>query len=226
METLVVIQARSASTRLPGKALLPLAGRPMLGFLLERLRGVAGRLCLATTDRPEDAALADLAASLGVAAVRGEEHDVLARYLRCLDAFPAQAVVRVTGDNPLTCPGLVDEAANLVNDGADYAGIPADAPKGLAVDAFSAAALRRVAQDAGDPAEREHINLRVLLHPEDFRTASPELAPGARRPDISLTVDTLEDYQRMRCFVEDACAGIPPLTPQALVEAHDRAALR
>lgn len=226
METLVVIQARSASTRLPGKALLPLAGRPMLGFLLERLRGVAGRLCLATTDRPGDAALADLAASLGVAAVRGEEDDVLARYLRALDAHPAHAVVRVTGDNPLTCPGLVDEAARLVREGADYAGIPADAPKGLAVDAFSAAALRRVARDAGDPAEREHINLHVLRHPAAFRSAVPELAPAARRPDISLTVDTPEDYSRMRRFVEEACAGEPPLTALELVEAHDRAPVR
>ncbi|MEW5772131.1 MAG: NTP transferase domain-containing protein [Thermodesulfobacteriota bacterium] len=226
METLVVIQARSASTRLPGKARLPLAGRPMLAFLLERLHGVAGRLCLATTDRPEDAALADLATSQGVAVVRGEENDVLARYLRCLDAFPARIVVRVTGDNPLTCPGLVDEAARLVREGADYAGIPADAPKGLAVDAFSAAALRRVARDAGDPAEREHINLHVLLHPEDFRTASPGLAPAARRPDISLTVDTPEDYQRIRRFVEEVCAGEPPLTPLELVKTHDRAPVR
>ena len=79
---LVVIQARYNSTRLPGKALYPLGGRPMLAYLLERLGGGPWRLCLATTEGPEDDALAAWGHALGVPVVRGEGQDVLARYVR------------------------------------------------------------------------------------------------------------------------------------------------
>lgn len=225
MRTLIVIQARLASTRLPGKALRPLGGRPMLAFLLERLRPLEGTLCLATTTRPEDSALAELAAGLGVAVVRGEEDDVLARYLRCLAAFPAQAVVRVTADNPLTCPDLVTAAAELVLAGADYAALPEGCPKGLAADAFAPQALQRLAEAARLPEEREHINLHVLRHPELYRRAAPELPPEAWRPDLSFTVDTAEEYAHLREFVERHCGQSPPLTPETLVAAHARAYL-
>lgn len=222
MRTLVVIQARLASTRLPGKALLPLAGTPMLGFLLERLRGLSSRLCLATTWRPEDLALASLARDLGVEAVQGEEDDVLARFLRCLDRFPAQAVARVTADNPLTCPELVEAALRLVLDGAEHAGLPQDSPAGLGADAFCAQALRRMAPRASSPDEREHINLHALRHPSQYRTLRPTLPPAARRPDIRLTVDTPEDLDRVRRLVAHCGAYGPPLKPQELVAAHDQ----
>lgn len=228
MQFLVVIQARLASTRLPGKALLPLAGRPMLDFLLERLAcppglsSLSGRLCLATTWRPEDQALADLARNRGVETVRGEEHDVLARFLRCLDRFPAAAVARVTADNPLTCPGLVEAALRLVLEGAEHADLPHDCPVGLGADAFSAQALRRMAERAKAPDEREHINLHALRHPSEYRTLRPALPPEARRPDIRLTVDAPEDLDRMRRLVEHCLAGTPPLEPRELVAAHDR----
>ena len=222
MQTLVVIQARLASTRLPGKALLPLAGMPMLGFLLERLRGLSGRFCLATTWRPEDLALASLARDLGVEAVQGEEDDVLARFLRCLDRFPAQAVARVTADNPLTCPELVEAALRLVLDGAEHAGLPQDCPVGLGADAFSAQALRRMALQARAPDEREHINLHALRHPSAYQILRPTLPPTARRPDIRLTVDTPEDLDRVRRLVEHCCADSLPLRPQEVVAAHDQ----
>lgn len=226
-ETLVVIQARCASMRLPGKALLPLGGKPMLAFLLERLREVSGQLCLATTVRPEDEVLADWARKIGMPAVRGEEDDVLARYLQCLERFPARAVIRVTADNPLTCPGLVDAAARLVLDGADYAALPEGCPVGLAADGFSAEALFRMAEAAREADEREHINLHVLRHSGSYRIADPILLrPSTNRPDIRLTVDVEEDYTRVRRFVEEGCGGRPPRTPEEIVEAYDRAALR
>ncbi len=196
MRALVVVQARAASTRLPGKALKPLAGVPMLAYLLRRLQAGAldATLCLATTTRSDDDALAALASGLGANVVRGEEEDVLARYLRCLDRFPAAGVARVTADNPFTSLEILRLALEGLTLGADYVGLPEGCPCGAGVDAFRADTLRGVAATAPDPAEREHINLRMVRHPERYGIHIPAIPQAWRRPDIRLTVDTAEDY--------------------------------
>lgn len=196
MRALVVVQARAASTRLPGKALKPLAGVPMLSYLLRRLQAgeLDATLCLATTIRSEDDALAALASGLGVSVVRGEKEDVLARYLRCLDRFPAVGVVRVTADNPFTSLEILRLALEGLTLGADYVGLPEGCPYGAGVDAFRADTLRGVAAAASDPAEREHINLHMVRHPERYCIHTPTIPQAWRRPDIRLTVDTAEDY--------------------------------
>lgn len=200
--TLVVVQARYGSSRLPGKALYPLAGRPMLAYLLERMRSNAWRLCLATTTNPEDDALAVWGGMLGVDVVRGEDQDVLTRYVRCLDAFDPAVVVRVTGDNPLTCPELVAASARAVAYGVDYAALPEGCPVGLGADAFSASALKSLAQEAQPGPEREHINLRIVANSSAYNVARPEIAESFRRPDLRLTVDTLDDYRAMVRLVD------------------------
>lgn len=196
MRALVVVQARAASTRLPGKALKPLAGVPMLSYLLRRLQAGAldATLCLATTTRSDDDALAALASGLGASVVRGEEEDVLARYLLCLDRFPAAGAVRVTADNPFTSLEILRLALEGLTLGADYVGLPEGCPYGVGVDAFRADTLRGVAATASDPAEREHINLHIVRHPERYGIHIPTIPQTWRRPDIRLTVDTAEDY--------------------------------
>jgi len=100
----VVVSARMASSRCPGKALAPLAGRPLLAVLLERMsdaRGVDG-VVLATSTRAENGTLARLAEDGGFRVFRGDEDDVLRRHVDCARAIGADHVVRVTGDNPLT----------------------------------------------------------------------------------------------------------------------------
>ena len=103
---LAVVQARLGSTRLPGKALAEIAGRPMLAHVLARAAAVPGvdQVVLATTVRPEDDALADLARSLGFACARGGVEDVLDRFRSAHLAHPAEVVIRVTGDCPLLDP--------------------------------------------------------------------------------------------------------------------------
>ena len=98
LRVVAVVQARLGSTRLPGKALLDLAGRPMLAHVLERAAAVPGidQVVLATTVSPEDAALAELARAAGIACVRGGVDDVLDRFHAALAAHPADAVVRIT----------------------------------------------------------------------------------------------------------------------------------
>ena len=105
---LAVVQARLGSTRLPGKALLPIAGRPMLSHVIARTLAVPGvdETVLATTVSPEDDALVQVARSVGVPAVRGSVDDVLDRFHFALRAHPADAIVRVTADCPLLDPGV------------------------------------------------------------------------------------------------------------------------
>lgn len=198
---LVVVQCRHDSRRLPGKALLPLGGVPMLEFLLLRLECCANRegvlLVLATTDRAVDDAVAAVGRRCGVSVVRGETHDLLARYRRCLDAYPAGHVVRVTADNPLTCPEMLNACLDILRDSdPDYLAVDG-MPRGAAVDAFAARTIDLLCDRAKDPEEREHINLYVLRNPGEFfikRVRAPE---AVNRPELSLTVDTPKDYERL-----------------------------
>ena len=126
----VVVSARMASSRCPGKAVVPLAGRPLLAVLLERMaaaRNVDG-VVLATSTSPENDVLARLAEEGGFPVFRGEEDDVLRRHVECARAIGADHVVRVTGDNPLTDLETVERLVALHRaEGADYTYVPGDA---------------------------------------------------------------------------------------------------
>jgi len=206
MNALIVVQARTGSTRLPGKALRPLGGLPMLEFLLRRLR--AGKLqapcCLATTTRRDDDVLASMAERLGNPVVRGACDDVLTRYLQCMDVFRGHALVRVTADNPFTSLEMLRLTIRHLSDGHDYIAVPAGCPHGAGVDAFQAETMLRLARYATDPAEREHINLHILRHPEQFSIFSPAIPKSWQHPNLSLTVDTADDYTRTARIVGDS----------------------
>src|SRR4051794_24356614 len=114
MSTLCILQARMGSTRLPGKVMAELGGRPELAFMLDRLSGLAvDRLVVATSTAAADDRIEALAHQQGVAVVRGPEDDVLARFIVALDEFPATNVVRLTADCPLMDPGLVRTALDV-----------------------------------------------------------------------------------------------------------------
>ena len=118
MTTLIIVQARMTSTRLPGKVLLPLAGEPMLTRLIERLRRVqrADGIVVATTTNATDDPIAALCAQQGVPCHRGSEHDVLSRYADAARLHGADVVVRITSDCPLIDPALIDRLAALMAD--------------------------------------------------------------------------------------------------------------
>lgn len=199
-----VVQARMGSSRLPGKVLAPLGGRPMLRFMLDRLAPLdLAHLVVATSTHARDDAVAREAASAGVAVVRGSEHDVLDRMRSALDAHPADTVVRLTGDCPLVDPALVSAAIALhCETGADYTSnvLPRTFPKGLDVEVMSAGALLEAALEATDPPEREHVTPFLYRHPERFRLANlwcPEDLGEER-----WTVDTPEDLEFVRDVVD------------------------
>ena len=222
MKTLLVIKCRYSSRRLPGKALYPLAGVPMLAFLLRRLSVLPPEdyvTVLATTRSGQDDIVAAWAAHEGVAVVRGEEDDVLRRYIRCLSSHAADYVVRVTADNPLTCPETLQRCVKLMaGSKADYA-LSVNHPVGAGVDVFTSELLRQMDAEAKDPSEREHINAFIINNPGRFKTIKYRLQGPAARPDISMTVDTPEDWLRVNSIFTP---GEPEPWRMALAEAVKR----
>lgn len=199
-----VIQARAGSTRLPGKVLQPIAGKPMLRFMLDRLADLhVDRLVVATSDLDRDDAVAEIATAAGVAVVRGSESDVLSRFASALDSYPADHVVRLTADCPLMDPRLVEQviATHLERD-ASYTSnvLPRTFPKGLDIEVVASRALRVAAEEASAPDEREHVTPFVYRRPERFALANHmgSTPLGNER----WTVDTPEDLDFVRRVAE------------------------
>ena len=191
------------STRLPGKVLADLGGQPLLSFMLERLGNLpVDHLVVATSDLPADDPVARLCADLGVPAFRGSHDDVLRRFAGTLETFPADKVVRLTGDCPLVDPQIVvDTVALAESTGADYTSntLIRTFPDGLDVEVMTAAALHEAARTAADPIEREHVTPFLYRRPERFHLAAlrcPDLLGDER-----WTVDTPTDLEFLRSIV-------------------------
>jgi spore coat polysaccharide biosynthesis protein SpsF (cytidylyltransferase family) len=217
----VVVTARMASARCPGKALAPLAGRPLLAVLLERMRGARGTdgLVLATSTNPENDALADVAEAAGVRVFRGDEEDVLRRHVDCAHAIGATHVVRVTGDNPLTDVETLERlvALHLAED-ADYTYVPGDALlMGILSEVISVRALERSWERGEGRHRSELVTLYIKEHPDAFRIATAALPPELYRPDYRLTVDEPEDVRlQQELFARLATPDHLPTTREAI----------
>jgi spore coat polysaccharide biosynthesis protein SpsF len=198
----ILVSARMASSRCPGKALAPLAGRPLLEVLLDRMaavRGVDG-VVLATSVSPENDALVDVARRAGFESFRGDEDDVLRRHVDCARALGADHVVRVTGDNPLTDVETIERLVpRHLREGADYTYVPGDALlMGILSEVISRSALER-SWERGEARHRsELMTLYIKEHPQEFKVVTAELAPGLYRPEYRLTVDEPEDVRLMQ----------------------------
>ena len=200
---LAVIQARLGSTRLPGKTLADLGGRPMLAHVVERAAAIPGvdGVVLATTGHPRDDRLAEWARAASLPCVRGSEDDVLDRFHDALERHPCDAVVRVTPDCPFLDPevsGRVVAAWRGDPAGIDYASNvhPPTFPDGLDTEVIARAALVAAWREARLPSDREHVTPFVWRQPARFRQAAVR---GDR--DLShlrWTVDTAADLEFAR----------------------------
>ena len=223
VKTAAIVQARTGSSRLPRKVLADLGGRPLIAFLLERLRccDVVEAIVLATTNQPDDDELVDLAESLGVNVIRGSEQDVLARFAFAAASTTASTLVRVTGDCPLVDPDLLAKViSEFHRQEVDYLSncVPPSYPDGLDLEVFTREALLRAQAECNSAAQREHVTpwmrdsgvLRVgsLKHssdlsamrwtvdePEDLEVIRAVVAHFGDRSDFSW-LDVLELQQR------------------------------
>ncbi len=207
MKTVAIIQARMGSTRLPGKVLADVAGRPVLQRVVERTRRARGldEVVVATSVAEADGAVASACAALGVPVFRGSEDDVLSRYLGAAEAFGADVCVRITSDCPLIDPdvtAMIVSRYRGASPPADYASnkIPQSFPRGLDTEVFSRAALRRAAAGAKSAYQRTHVTPYFYENPGLFRLLS--LVSDVDRQDWRWTVDTAEDLQFVRAVYE------------------------
>lgn len=157
-----IIQARMSSTRFPGKVLAPLAGLPLIVFMVRRvqLARQIDQLLVATSTDASDDPLVRVLAEYGISCFRGDLHDVLDRFYRAASAAGADHVVRLTGDCPLMDPYLIDKGlAELALGDADYVAnvLPPSFPDGLDIECFTMAALETAWRAARLPSEREHV---------------------------------------------------------------------
>jgi spore coat polysaccharide biosynthesis protein SpsF len=199
LRTVITIEARMLSTRLPGKVLRPILGRPMLELMIERLRRVkrVDAIVVATTLDPSCDPIEALAQKLGVGCFRGSEDDVLDRVLQAARSADADLIVETTGDCPLIDPAVIDQVidAFLARE-VDYAAnvLRPTWPRGLDVQVFPRAVLERVASLTQDPADREHVSLYIYEHPELFQLHNVESGLPTEVAELRLTVDTPEDF--------------------------------
>ena len=212
-----IIQGRMGSSRLPGKVLLDIAGKPMLQHVIERTRRAQSlaAVVVATSSDPADDPIAAFCAALSVPCARGSLHDVLDRYYQAAQEQQAKVVVRITADCPAIDPDLIDETVRLVTE--PPSGHPVDFatnrlpppfgrsfPIGLDVEVCTFAALQRAWQEAAETFQREHVM------PFIYEGFTPETGLSARGFKIALlnhapdygsqrwTVDTPEDLEFVR----------------------------
>src|SRR5476649_358339 len=171
IRVVAVIQARMGSTRLPGKVLRPIAGKPLLWHIVHRLKAcrLIEDIAVATTTNALDEAIVEWGAAEGVTVIRGPEDNVLARYARAAEKLDADIIVRVSSDAPFIDAGFVDHLiATLIEQDGDYV-LLEDGTECAhdGVDPFSRRALDRLMMDAAqDPAANEHVTCYFKLHPD------------------------------------------------------------
>jgi spore coat polysaccharide biosynthesis protein SpsF len=199
-----IVQARMASTRLPGKVLRAAGGQTVLGRVVRaaRLSGTLDDLVVATTTEPADDAIVAECGRLQVPVHRGPSEDVLTRFVEVLADHPAAAVARFTADCPLLDPEIMATVANCyhaVSD-VDYlsTAIVRTLPRGLDVEIVSAAALRR-ADVLATGYHRAHVTSYLWSNPEQFRVLGLNVAPDCS--DLRLTLDTPEDWELLEAVI-------------------------
>ncbi|SFL45207.1 cytidylyltransferase domain-containing protein [Pelosinus propionicus] len=204
MKIVIIIQARMTSTRLPGKVLKTVLGKPLLEYQIERLRRIksADEIVIATTTNDTDQPIVDFCNRLELSHFRGSEEDVLARYHGAAEKYNVDVVVRITSDCPLIDPTVCEKAINYFienQDKYDYVRLE-QYPRGLDAEVFSFKVLDECFRDATDKPDREHVTPFIYRNPERYRVKCINC-----EKDYShhrWTVDAPEDFELVRRIIE------------------------
>ena len=224
------------STRLPGKSMLPLAGRPLLARILERVRRArrVNEIVVATTRKPEDDPLAELAAAERVAVYRGAENDLVERYRRAAEVYQADLIVRLPADNAVPEPDEIDRIIEYhLRAEAEFSSNLAEVmdngyPDGIGAEVFERTALEEIAARPLTPMLREHPHLNFFdyraqkaVEPERFRVGTVECPAAFRRPDLRLDVNTAEDYRFLARLYDDLYPRNPQFHITEIIDWYD-----
>jgi len=196
---LAILQARTSSTRLPGKVLKPILGHPMLSLQIERIQRSKriDKLIVATSNDHSDNDIVGLCINIQIPCFRGSLDDVLDRFYQTAMQYKPEYVVRLTGDCPLMDPEIIDKVINFYFEGDfDYATnsmAPYTFPDGLDVEVYSFTVLEKAWHEALLPSHREHVTPFIRQHPEMFKV-------GHYKNEVDLShlrwaVDEPEDFE-------------------------------
>ena len=204
-----IIQARMESTRLPGKVLKDVNGKPLLMYQIERVRvsKLLDKVIVATSNLPKDDAIADFCERNNIDCFRGSENDVLSRYYECAKKYQADIIVRLTADCPLSDPIVVDHAILLFQkEKADYAANTAPPettrfPDGSDVEVFSVQALERAFIECKNSNDREHVTFHFWRYDNGFKVV--QLTHEVDWSRYRFTVDYPEDLEVVQFIFQE-----------------------
>jgi len=205
MKTVVIIQARMGSSRLPGKVLMPLGDTVVLDYVVTRCRLIAGadEVVVATSTLPPDDAIEAWCHRRATPCFRGSEDDVLSRYVECARAYRADRVMRVTADCPFVDYELAGDIIRTMDaDPADLVVVEGELPRGLVTELFDFSALERIHRIGREPRHREHVTYYAYEYPGQFRRAVLQAPDELRHPRLRITLDTEDDYRLLKAVAD------------------------
>lgn len=216
MNIVTVIQARISSSRLPGKVLLPIIGKPLLLRMIERVKraGLIGRLVIATSTSSDDDRIEELCRDNNLEFFRGHLTDLLDRHYQVAKKYDADAVVKIPSDCPLIDPHIIDRVIKAYIDNEEYDYVsnlhPATYPDGNDVEIFSFQALEHAWRDAIKDFEREHTTPFLWEHKDSFTIGNVEWETGL---DLSSTLRFTIDYEEDYHFILKVFEELYPVNP-------------
>lgn len=202
----IFIQARMLSSRFPGKVLAPLAGKPVLAHVIDRVAGaiLAGGIIVLTSTDPSDDPLASYVSGLGIGLFRGPLENVFLRFQQCLRVHPCEWFFRISADSPFLDPALLRQMRSYASrSDLDLVTnvFPRSFPKGRSVEMIAAKTFAAI--DAAGLAleEAEHVTPVYYRNPDHYRILNIESGDPTLAA-TSLAVDTLNDLKRLEALIE------------------------
>jgi spore coat polysaccharide biosynthesis protein SpsF len=234
----LIIQARMSSTRLPGKSMMPLAGKPLVFRMVERLKKCKriDEIVIAIPDIPEDQVLIELAQELDVSSFKGSLLDVRDRYLKSAKQFNAEYVIRIPADNPIPDANEIDKLIefHLAKNPNGFSSNLAQVNNsgyldGVGAEIFSTKLLEESIARSSSETVKEHVHRNFF----DYATQTPvdaawcsiasPIAPAEiRRPDIILDVNTMDDYIKIKRIYDNLYPKNPNFTTVDVINFLDK----
>lgn len=186
------------STRLPGKVLMELQGKPVLQNIIERAERAKEieEVVVATSMDESDDEIERFLHLIQVSCFRGSLENVLERFYLCACQHEAEVIVRLTGDNALVAPEIIDKAIKLfLTQGIDYLYYKSSLPLGMCIEVIRKSALEKAFMEADDPECLEHVTPYIRNNPNMFKTVLYEDKYDIDRSNLRFTMDTPEDYE-------------------------------
>lgn len=205
MKTIVIIQARMGSSRLPGKILKSLGDSDILTYVTSRCQQIKGieEVIVATSTLPQDDAIEAWCKEHEVICFRGSEEDVLSRYVDCAKQYEPDYVMRVTSDCPFVDYEMASEIVALMEkERKDIVLLDGDLPRGLAVELISHSSLLKIDEVGHETRHREHVTYYAYEFAEQFEGITYKVSSDRQAPDLRITLDTEDDYALIKAIAE------------------------